>query len=63
MDLIADYREAGLGLTVGNRDTFGLVAKNPVYATYGDGEYAVMLFSNGKTGDASKDWSKGGKQW
>jgi len=63
-DLVADSREAAFGASTTNPDTFNLaVLKASVYARYGDGEYRVMLDARGQTGVASKDWSKGGKQW
>jgi hypothetical protein len=36
--------------------------KGKNYKYYGDNEYAVMLYSNGKTGNADKDWANPGKQ-
>jgi hypothetical protein len=63
-DWLPDNREAALGCNINNKDTFNLAGlKAPVYAGYGDNEYAVMVEARGITGDSSKDWSKGGKQW
>jgi hypothetical protein len=63
-DGLPDSLETYYGTTIGNPDTFNLAAiKSPVYATSGDNEYATMVEANGKKGNASQDWSKGGKQW
>jgi len=36
--------------------------KSEIYKYYGDNEYAVMVYSNGKTGNPEKDWANPGKQ-
>jgi hypothetical protein len=64
-DLVADWREPGLGTNPANPDTFnvGVIRGYDPYRGYGDGEYAVMLDAHGQQGDPTKDWSKGGRQW
>jgi len=63
-DGLPDPLEAGLGCTIGNKDTYNLrVIKHPTYAEYGDNEYGVMTFARGALGVPASDWSKGGKQW
>jgi len=36
--------------------------KSPVYKYYGDNEFAAMVYSNGRKGNADKDWANPGKQ-
>jgi hypothetical protein len=63
-DLQPDSLEAGFGCSVHQKDTFDLRnLKGIVYAEYGDGEYAVIVSAKDKKGNASADWSMGGKQW
>ncbi|MDR2641974.1 MAG: hypothetical protein LBC74_04195, partial [Planctomycetaceae bacterium] len=63
-DLLPDSEEAAFGCSTSNKDTFDLrISKNQAYAEYGDGEYAVMVEAKDKKGNASADWSRGGKQW
>lgn len=63
-DLLPDSEEVNFGCSLLDKDTYNLrQIKHPGYAAYGDGEYAVMKYSKGLTGNAASDWSKGGKQW
>lgn len=36
--------------------------KDPIYAQYGDNEFAVMVYSNGRLGISANDWANPGKQ-
>ena len=64
-DFLPDSAESNYGCSTSNKDTHNVsgARDNIVYLGYGDGEYAVMVDSRGATGNASADWSKGGKQW
>lgn len=63
-DLPDDYETSTNKTAINNVDSCDIstIRNSPDYARYGDNEFAVMVYADGKTGNADKDWANPGKQ-